>query len=68
MPNHEPAALMDTVGFFGNLFEHVMVVALGGSAILVFLYLWRKGRLDMDQEPAVIMMEADEGGGTHDKL
>lgn len=55
-----PSRFLDGVGFFGNLFEYSMVVALGGSALLVFIYLWRKGRLDMDQEPAIAMMEARE--------
>ena len=37
-----------------------MVLAFVGSALLVFIYLWRKGRLDMDEEPKFQMMKDDE--------
>lgn len=72
---YEPShPVLDGVGFIGNLLEYASVVALGGSALLVFFYLWRKDRLSMDQEPAITMMQNDdygpqcaqEEGSTHD--
>lgn len=48
---------MDQTGSFGTLLHYGMVIALVGSAFLVFIYLWRKGRLDMDEEPKFQMME-----------
>lgn len=52
--------VLDGVGFLGNLFEHAMIAALGGSAMMIFLYLWMKGRLDMDQTPAKDMVTCNE--------
>jgi hypothetical protein len=60
MAPNSSGQLLDGIGFLGNLFEHAMIAALGGSAVLVFLYLWLKGRLDMDQSPAKDMVERDE--------
>lgn len=60
MPPDNPSQVLDGVGFLGNLFEHAMIAALGGSAALIFIHLWLKGRLDMDQAPARDMLTHDE--------
>jgi hypothetical protein len=44
----------------GGLFHYAMVIARVGSAALIFFYLWRKGRLDMDEEAKLQMMRSDE--------
>ncbi len=41
----------------GALFHYAFVLSMVGGAFLVFFYLWRKGRLDMDEEPKLQMME-----------
>lgn len=60
MLNSVAASVLDGVGFLGNLFEHAMIAALGGSALIVFVYLWCKGRLDMDQDAAKDMLGRDD--------
>lgn len=51
---------LDGGGICGEIMHYSMVVAFVGSAFLVFIYLWRKGRLDMDEEPKYQMMKDDE--------
>ena len=43
------------------MFHYALVIAFVGSAFLIFLYLWGKGRLDMDEGPKFQMMQEDEG-------
>lgn len=54
-------AVLDGEGLYGTFFNYAFTVALVGSAILIFIYLWYKGRLDLDEEPKMTMMKADEG-------
>ncbi len=53
------AQILDGCGIYGNVFYWSSAIAFCGSAVLVFLYFWRKGRLDMDEEPAKQMMTED---------
>jgi len=53
-------AVLDGGGVYGSLLHYGLVIAFVGSAFLVFLYLWRKGRLDMDEGPKYQMMEEDK--------
>lgn len=53
-------AVIDGIGVYGNFFHYGLVIALVGSALLIFLYLWKKKRLDMDEEPKFQMMQEDE--------
>lgn len=53
-------AHLDVLGIYGEIMHVAFVTAFVGSALLVFLYLWRKGRLDMDEEPKYQMLEDDE--------
>lgn len=50
-------ALIDSMGVYGSMFHYAFVIAFVGSAFLIFFYLWRKKRLDMDEEPKFQMME-----------
>lgn len=53
-------AVIDGAGVYGSLFHYGFVIAFVGSAFLIFLYLWRRGRLDMDEEPKFQMMQEEE--------
>lgn len=52
--------ISDPFGIYGTLFHYGLVFALVGSALVIFLYLWKKGKLDMDEQPKFQMMEKDE--------
>lgn len=56
-------AILDGGGVYGHFLHYSLVFAMIGSAFLVFLYLWRKGKLNMDEEPKRQMME--EEGENH---
>lgn len=51
---------IDSSGVFGGILSYAVVFMVVGSAFLAFLYLWSKGRLDMDEEPKVQMMQDKE--------
>lgn len=53
-------AELDGMGVMGSYYHYSMVIAFVGSAFLVFLCLWRKKRLDMDEGPKYQMMEDNE--------
>jgi len=44
-------------GVCGSFVHYAFILAFVGSAFLIFLYLWKKGKLDMDEEPKIKMME-----------
>jgi hypothetical protein len=48
--------MIDDSGLYGSLLHYGFIIALVGSAFLLFLYFWQKGRLDMDEEPKWQMM------------
>lgn len=50
-------AAKDGAGLHGSIFHYAFVMAFVGSAFLIFLYLWRNGRLDMDEGPKHQMMQ-----------
>ncbi len=52
--------MRDGSGIYGAIFHYSLLLALAGSTILVFLYLWRKGRLDMDEGAKDQMMKGDD--------
>lgn len=54
------AEITDEMGVYGSLLHYSLVILFVGSAFLIFLYLWKKGRLDMDEEPKYDMMDDDE--------
>lgn len=53
-------AVVDGAGVYGAVLHYSLVMAFVGSAFVSFIYFWKKGRLDMDEEPKFQMMEADE--------
>lgn len=58
-------AVLDGGGVYGHFYASSFLFALFGSAFLIFVYLWRKGRLDMDEEPKFQMLEDEEEGERH---
>lgn len=53
-------AIIDGIGVYGNFLHYGLVISLVGSAFLIFLYLWKKKRLDLDEEPKFQMMQEEE--------
>ena len=53
-------AVIDAMGIYGTIFHYGMVIAFVGSAFLIFLYLWKKNRLNMDEEPKFQMMQEEK--------
>lgn len=52
--------LYDCFGIYGYVLHYSLILFLVGSAFFIFSYLWYKGRLDMDEEPAIEMLKASE--------
>lgn len=50
---------VDGIGVYGSMLHYGLVVAFVGTAFLLFVCLWKKGRLDMDEGPKYQMMEDD---------
>ena len=50
-------AVIDGGGVYGAYFEYATGIFLAGGALVVFIRLWRKGRLDMDESPKYQMFE-----------
>lgn len=55
----------DGSGIYGGIFHYGMIMALMGSALLAFIYFWRKKRLDFDEEPKLQMMRDDNKEDSH---
>lgn len=51
---------IDPSGIYGGILHYGLIIFLVGSAFLIFLYCWLKGRLDMDEEPKMQMMRSEE--------
>lgn len=49
--------IRDGIGVYGSIFNYSFLTALFGSTLLVFIYLWRKGLLNMNEDPKYDMME-----------
>lgn len=47
---------VDAGGVYGESLHYALIIFLSGSAFILFLYFWSKGRLDMDEEPKEQMM------------
>lgn len=52
--------VVDGFGVQGSILHYGLVIAFVGSAFILFVYFWKKGRLDMDEEPKFQMMESDQ--------
>ena len=51
--------VIDSFGVYGSALHYGLVIAFVGSAFLIFLYLWGKGRLGLDEEASIQMMKDD---------
>lgn len=51
--------ILDGVGVYGQIFHYAFVIAFVGSAFLIFLYLWKKKALHMEEEAKYQMMEEE---------
>lgn len=52
--------ILDGGGVYGSLLHYALVIAFAGSALLAFLYYWRKGQLNMDEEAKFQMLQAED--------
>ena len=52
----------DAFGVYGDFLRLSVLFTLVIGSFLIFIYLWKKGRLDWDEEPKQIMMENDDHG------
>jgi hypothetical protein len=51
---------LDPSGIYGMLLHYALTFVLVVGAIVIFIELWRKGKLDMDESPKIQMMQVDE--------
>lgn len=54
--------MLDATGFSGELLQGMNGLFFSGGALLVFIYLWGKGRLNWDEDPKIQMMSEDDHG------
>jgi hypothetical protein len=50
----------DSAGVYGAYLHYGLTILMVGSAFIIFLYLWHKDRLNMDEEPKMQMMDDKE--------
>lgn len=51
---------LDPIGIYGEILHYGLVIFFVGSAFILFFYCWKKGRLDLDEEPKMKMLEDDD--------
>lgn len=54
--------MIDGAGFLGTMIIFSFMFTFCGTAFILFFYFWWKGRLDMDEEPALNMMNDNPQG------
>lgn len=52
--------IIDGFGVYGSLVHYTLTILFVMLALVIFLYFWKVGRLDMDEEPKWQMMQSDE--------
>jgi hypothetical protein len=52
--------MIDPSGIYGSLLSYSLTIVFAGGAFLIFLYLWSKGRLGLDEEAKDQMMKQQE--------
>lgn len=52
--------ILDGCGVYGSILHYTLFFFLMGSALIAFLYFWKKGRLDMDESPKMQMMHEED--------
>lgn len=48
---------LDAAGVYGEILNYTIMAFFALSAFIIFLFLWYKGRLDMDESPKLHMLE-----------
>lgn len=61
------STIQDGGGIYGSIFHYTLVIFFVAGAFILFLYLWKKGRLDMDEEPKHQMLKDDEEKDSDDQ-
>ena len=51
---------MDPSGSYGSMLHFALVSTFVLGAFIIFIQLWRNGRLDMDELPKFQMMQSEE--------
>lgn len=46
----------DGYGVYGTYMGYAFRLFFGGTALMMFFYLWKKGKLDMDETPKLSML------------
>lgn len=57
---------IDGEGIYGTFLNYAFTVSMAGGALILFIYLWSKGRLDMDEEAKEQMMKFEAEEKTYD--
>jgi hypothetical protein len=52
--------MIDGIGVYGSILHYALLIAIVGSTLFIFIYLWCKGRLDMDESAKDQMMKGDD--------
>lgn len=52
--------MIDPSGVVGSLLSYSMTIAFAGGAFFIFLYLWSKGLLGLDEDASKQMMKQHE--------
>ena len=51
--------MLDSVGIYGFVLHYSLLFAFFGAAMIAFIYLWKKKRLDMDETPKYTLFEEE---------
>lgn len=54
--------MIEIWGISGSILHYGFTFATMSTASIVFMILWKKGRLDMDEEPKMQMLRKDNFG------
>lgn len=51
---------VDGFGIHGLVLAYATIFTFVGTAFILFLFFWKKGRLDMDEEPKMQMLREEK--------
>lgn len=54
---------LDGFGIYGMAMDYAVIFFFTGTALLLFIYLWKNQKLDMDEAPKLQMMQNEEKDG-----
>lgn len=49
----------DGFGYRGLILDYALIIFFSGSTLILFLYFWKKKRLDFDEAPKYQMLKED---------